>query len=158
VPSIALGGGSVAGPRCASRKGQPNRRTRAWLAFQPDATAEVFGDNAVDDVQSKTRRSMMTPCGEERIEGLQLDLRRHSASIVGHNEFDVIVAGRCQIDAHLSSTVARIGVGHRIHHEMGQDLPERTRITVHFKISLEPEIEQDTLAPKFAIEIRQQLF
>src|SRR5262249_43864457 len=117
-------GGSTDGPRCESRKGQPNRRTRTRLAFQPDAAAQAFGDDAVDDEQSKTRRSVVAPRREERVEGLQLDLRRHSASVVGNDEFDVIASGRSQINANLSPTIARIGVGHGIHDEMIQNLPE----------------------------------
>src|SRR5262249_2753404 len=115
------------------------------------------GDDTMDDVQSKPRRAMVTSRGEERIESGVLDVRRHSAAVVGHDELDLIITRRSQIDTDLTSGTIRPCMGHGIHDQMGQNLPEGTGIAVHFETSREAQIECDTAAMAFAIEMRQQL-
>ena len=74
----AMGGGSL---RWLSRRNlgqhQLNGRADTGLAGQLEAAAEFFHDDRVHDMQTKPRRVIAAPRGEEWFERLTLDLGRH---------------------------------------------------------------------------------
>ena len=72
------------------RQNQLNRCTDARFAGQLEATAELFHDDRVHDVQTKPRRAVAAPRGEEWVERLTLYLRRHSAAVVCKDQLQVI--------------------------------------------------------------------
>ncbi len=80
-----------------SRQDQANAGADARLAVEREPAAELFGDDGVYGVQSKTRRACMAAGGEKWIKGLTLDLGRHAAAVVGNHQIDVV--GPCGANA-----------------------------------------------------------
>ena len=61
------------------------------IGFQHHPTVELLGDQIVDDVQAEASAAIIAPRGEERVEGLALNVGRHSRAIVGENDLDPAV-------------------------------------------------------------------
>jgi len=135
------------------RQDQVNAGAHAELAVEREPAAQLFRDDGVYGVQSKTGRACMAAGGEKWIKGLTLDLGRHTAAVVGHHQIDVI--GPCGADAYIDRPLRRLAalrerMGQGIDRKMIQDLSEWSRIAVHFKISLARKPESDVLFPELA--------
>ncbi len=100
----------------------------------------------------------LMPAGrEERIEGLALDIRRHSAPIVANDKLDMRITGRTQLDIDDARPPRRERVHHGIESEVGQDLPERSGVALHRKIRLALNLDADIAIPRLALQARQNL-
>jgi hypothetical protein len=90
--------------------------------------------------------------GEERIEGLTLDVWGHSTSIVGKDKFDVRASGCAHFDID-DTCPRRESMRHRIESKVGENLPEWPGVTVHRKIRLALKLDCDVAVPQVALKM-----
>src|SRR4051812_11481977 len=133
APFALLAGGGCSG---YARQHDADARSRARLALQHDSAAEMAGDNAVDDVQSQPRATLVAAGGEERIERLAPDILAHAAAVIGKNDLDVVVVIGPRRDAYGAGAAVGKGVGDRIEEQVGQHLTIGSGKTVHHQAGL----------------------
>src|SRR4030081_2822838 len=106
-------------------------RAAAGLGIEVEAPAQTVSHDTVDDVQAESGAALITARREERIERAAPDVEGHAATIVGKNDFDIVLAGFPHLDIDRAGLAVGKGVGHRIEEQGGGDLCVRPGIAVH---------------------------
>jgi hypothetical protein len=99
---------SILSSGSGSRQDKLHTRAGIRFAVEPDLAAELLRHDIVDDVQTKPCRTPVAASGEERIEGLSFDFRRHAAAVIGDEQLDVIVPVSAQPDVDCSLAAAAV--------------------------------------------------
>ncbi len=70
----------------------------------------------------KAGAALVAACGEEGIEGLPLDIRRHAGAIVRKNDLDVIIGAQPRRDGNRAGSPVRKRVVGGVEKEISQNL------------------------------------
>src|SRR5215475_2376301 len=92
--------------RRLARQDQMNGRPAPRLAFQLELSAQTIDHNAVNDMQAETGGPLMATRGEEGVECLSPDVRRHAAAVVGKYDLDVAGSRRSHLDSDCALAIA----------------------------------------------------
>lgn len=132
-------------------------RAGVGLAVELELTAETLHHDGVNGVQPKAGCALMTAGGEEWIECLPFDLRRHAAAVVSHDQRNMI--GFRAIQSNINDPIAPVGkrMCHRIHGEVRQHLPEWSGIAIHRKVAFGAKAQRQAALVEFAAQMRQGL-
>jgi hypothetical protein len=82
-------------------------------------------------METEASTALVATRREERIERLTPHAVTHAATVVGKNNFDIVLPGRPHLD--VDDTLLAVGkrVRDRVEEEVGQHLSVRSWITVH---------------------------
>src|SRR5262249_38518797 len=143
--------------RGRSGKDESNGGPCTWLAFKAELSPQSIHDDAMDDVQTKTTRTIMAARGEKRIERPPLDVGSHATAGIGEQKLDMLVVRRANRDVDGPLAAVREGMRHGIDGEIGQSLTERPGIAVHGKTGLTAEAERNVAVFQLPLELGEDL-
>jgi hypothetical protein len=128
-----------------TRQNDLDRRSLAQLALKLEPAAQVIGDDAVDDVQTKAGTAPVATSREEWVKRLTLDLQTHATAIVGKNDLDTIFPPRPCPD--VDDTCLAVGkrMRDRVEEQVCKHLSVGSRIAAHRQISLAINVEGQML-------------
>lgn len=123
--------------RGSSRNRQDHLNCRAATGFtiQKQPAIQPIGYDVVDDVQTKPGAAHIAPCREEGVESLSADVIGHATPVVGKPDFNMFLPEFMDLDADGACTIRKC-VCYGIEEQVGQQLPIRSRKTVHREIGL----------------------
>src|ERR1700689_1656356 len=110
------------------RKDDLDSRPLPGFGIEVEPAAQAIGHDAVDDMQAKSGTALIAARREERVECTTPDVEAHAATIVGEDDFDIVLAGSPNLDVHLAWPAVRKGMRHRIEEQVGEHLSVRPRI------------------------------
>jgi hypothetical protein len=84
--------------RCDTRQDKLDFRPLVKFAIKIEPATQTIRDDAVDDMQAEARAALIATRREERIECFASDTEAHAAAIIGKTNFDIVLAGRPNLD------------------------------------------------------------
>src|ERR1700704_4110241 len=94
-------------------------RAAAGLGMEVEPAAQTIGYDTVDDMQAQPGASLTATRREKRIQRPAPDVETHAATIVGENDFDVVLAGFPHLNIDGAGLAVREGVRNRIEEQIG---------------------------------------
>src|SRR6476469_7311267 len=99
-------------PAALGDPGHDNAKSSALsqLGFQHHATAELLGDEVIDDMEAESRATFIAPGGKEWVKGLALHVGGHAGPVIGEDDLDIVSAARPRRDRDGAGTAVGEGV------------------------------------------------
>src|SRR5262245_57638445 len=104
--------------RGRSGKDESNDGACTRLAFKAQLSPQSIHNDAMDDMETKTTRTIMAARGEKRIERPPLDVGSHAAAVIGEQKLDMLAIGRANRDVDGPLAAVREGMRHGIDGEI----------------------------------------
>src|SRR6478735_8887296 len=94
-------------------------RTSARFGIEVEPATQTVSHDTVDDVQSQPGAAVIAARREKRVERAAPDVERHPATIVGKNDFKIILAGLPDPDIDRALLAVRKSMRHRVEEQIG---------------------------------------
>ena len=90
-------------PGSEQGKRHADGRARSWRGGECDCPPEVLRYEIMDDVKAEPSAALRAPGGEERIEGVTLNVLRHADAIIRERDLDPLRAEAPRLDQDASA-------------------------------------------------------